>query len=146
VKHRGDRVRNPGGEMQMMIDVFFQQKAQEFRDQKRSPNRDQERQDAAQSNAEGADCELMLRAIYLPPSGQIPAYEWNCSDVNPPVHAWATIFLHRTEESLRGEGDLAFLKRAFGKLMLNFNWRVNRKDRPNGDVWIADAVKAATSI
>ena len=73
--------------------------------------------------------ELMLREIYLHPSGQIPAYEWNFSDVNPPVHAWATIFLHRTEEALRGEGDLAFLKRAFGKLMLNFNWWVNRKDR-----------------
>jgi len=73
--------------------------------------------------------ELMLRAIYLHPSGQIPAYEWNFSDVNPPVHAWATIFLDRTEEALRGQGDLAFLKRAFGKLMLNFNWWVNRKDR-----------------
>jgi hypothetical protein len=73
--------------------------------------------------------ELMLSAIYLHPNGQIPAYEWNFSDVNPPVHAWATIFLHRTEEALRGEGDLAFLKRAFGKLMLNFTWWVNRKDR-----------------
>jgi hypothetical protein len=71
----------------------------------------------------------MLRDIYLHPSGQIPAYEWNFSDVNPPVHAWATIFLHRTEEALRGEADIRFLKRAFGKLMLNFNWWVNRKDR-----------------
>jgi hypothetical protein len=73
--------------------------------------------------------ELVLRDIYLHPSGQIPAYEWNFSDVNPPVHAWATIFLHRTEEALRGEADIRFLKRAFGKLMLNFNWWVNRKDR-----------------
>jgi hypothetical protein len=73
--------------------------------------------------------ELMLREVYLHPSGQIPAYEWNFSDVNPPVHAWATIFLHRTEEALRGETDLAFLRRAFGKLMLNFTWWVNRKDR-----------------
>jgi hypothetical protein len=73
--------------------------------------------------------ELMLREIYLHPSGQIPAYEWNFSDVNPPVHAWATIFLHRTEEALRGEADFAFLRRAFGKLMLNFTWWVNRKDR-----------------
>jgi hypothetical protein len=73
--------------------------------------------------------ELMLTEIYLHPSGQIPAYEWNFSDVNPPVHAWATIFLHRTEEALRGEGDIKFLKRAFGKLILNFNWWVNRKDR-----------------
>ncbi len=73
--------------------------------------------------------DLMLRVGYLHPSGQIPAYEWNFSDVNPPVHAWATIFLHRTEEALHGKGDIAFLKRAFAKLMLNFNWWVNRKDR-----------------
>jgi hypothetical protein len=73
--------------------------------------------------------DLMLREIYLHPSGQIPAYEWNFSDVNPPVHAWATIFLYRTEQALRGQGDIAFLKRAFGKLMMNFTWWVNRKDR-----------------
>jgi hypothetical protein len=72
---------------------------------------------------------LMLREIYLHPSGQIPAYEWNFSDVNPPVHAWATLFLYRTEEALRGEGDLDFLKRSFSKLLLNFTWWVNRKDR-----------------
>ena len=47
--------------------------------------------------------ELMLRGAYLHPNGQIPAYEWNFSDVNPPVHAWATLFLHRTEQALRGE-------------------------------------------
>ena len=61
--------------------------------------------------------DLLLRQVYLHPTGQIPAYEWNFSDVNPPVHAWATIFLHRTEEALRGEADIRFLKRAFGKLM-----------------------------
>ena len=72
---------------------------------------------------------LMLRGVYLHPSGQIPAYEWNFSDVNPPVHAWATLFLHRTEEALRGEVDLDFLRSAFNKLMLNFTWWVNRKDR-----------------
>jgi hypothetical protein len=72
---------------------------------------------------------LMLREIYLHPSGQIPAYEWNFSDVNPPVHAWATIFLYRTEQALRGEGDIEFMKRSFGKLMANFTWWVNRKDR-----------------
>jgi hypothetical protein len=73
--------------------------------------------------------DLMLREIYLHPSGQIPAYEWNFSDVNPPVHAWASIFLYRTEQALRGVGDIAFLKRIFGKLMMNFTWWVNRKDR-----------------
>ena len=72
---------------------------------------------------------LMLRGVYLHPSGQMPAYEWNFSDVNPPVHAFATLFMHRTEQALRGEVDLDFLKSAFNKLVLNFTWWVNRKDR-----------------
>ncbi len=72
---------------------------------------------------------LMLTDDYLHPSGQVPAYEWNFSDVNPPVHAWATLFLHRTELALRGEADLDFLKRSFSKLAFNFAWWVNRKDR-----------------
>ncbi len=72
---------------------------------------------------------LMLGEFFLHPTGQIPAYEWNFSDVNPPVQAWATIFLYRSEQGLKGEGDLEFLKRAFAKLMLNFSWWVNRKDR-----------------
>jgi hypothetical protein len=72
---------------------------------------------------------LMLRARYLHPSGQIPAYEWNFSDVNPPVHAFATLFIHRSEQALRGESDYEFLKFAFNKLVLNFTWWVNRKDR-----------------
>jgi len=73
--------------------------------------------------------ELMLRGVYLHPSGQMPAYEWNFSDVNPPVHAFATLFLNRTEQSIRGETDVDFLKAAFNKLLLNFTWWVNRKDR-----------------
>jgi hypothetical protein len=73
--------------------------------------------------------ELMLREFFLHPTGQIPAYEWNFSDVNPPVHAFATIFLYRREQALKGKGDLEFLKRAFAKLLLNFSWWVNRKDR-----------------
>ncbi len=73
--------------------------------------------------------QLMLRASYLHPNGQMPAYEWNFSDVNPPVHAFATLFLHRTEQALRGETDVEFLKSAFNKLLLNFTWWVNRKDR-----------------
>src|SRR5262249_36986504 len=72
---------------------------------------------------------LMLRQLYLHPSGQMPAYEWNFSDVNPPVHAWATLFLHRTQLALRGEADWDFLRSAFNKLLLNFTWWVNRKDR-----------------
>ena len=53
----------------------------------------------------------MRGEFFLHPTGQIPAYEWNFSDVNPPVHAWATIFLYRTEQALKGKGDLEFLKR-----------------------------------
>jgi len=73
--------------------------------------------------------DLLLDQVYLHPTGQIPAYEWNFSDVNPPVHAWATIFLYRTEQALRGKTDLEFLTRVFGKLTANFGWWVNRKDR-----------------
>jgi len=73
---------------------------------------------------------LMLRNLYAHPNGQIPAYEWNFSDVNPPVHAWATLFLYRIETQL-GRSDLRFLERSFQGLMLNFNWWVNRKD-PEG--------------
>jgi len=72
---------------------------------------------------------LMLQGLYLHPSGQLPAYEWNFSDVNPPVHAWATLLLHRTELASRGEADVDFLRVAFRKLLLNFTWWVNRKDR-----------------
>jgi len=73
--------------------------------------------------------QLMLRATYLHPNGQMPAYEWNFSDVNPPVHAWATLFLHYTDKALRGKNDVNFLKSMFNKLLLNFTWWVNRKDR-----------------
>jgi hypothetical protein len=73
--------------------------------------------------------ELLLQEVFLHPSGQLPAYEWNFSDVNPPVHAWAAIFLHRTERALGRPVDVEFLKRCFGKLMLNFSWWINRKDR-----------------
>jgi hypothetical protein len=72
--------------------------------------------------------DLMLRGVYLHPNGQMPAYEWNFSDVNPPVHAWATLFLYRTEKAL-GKEDMDFLKSTFNKLLLNFTWWVNRKDR-----------------
>jgi hypothetical protein len=73
--------------------------------------------------------DLMLQEFFLHPTGQMPAYEWNFSDTNPPVHAWATIFLYRTEQALRGKSDLEFLKRSSAKLLLNFSWWVNRKDR-----------------
>ena len=73
--------------------------------------------------------DLLLQEYFIHPTGQIPAYEWNFSSVNPPVHAWASIFLYRTEQTLHGTGDIEFLKRSFAKLMLNFGWWVNRQDR-----------------
>src|SRR5881296_1786930 len=73
--------------------------------------------------------DLMLQDFYLHPNGQIPAYEWNFSDVNPPVHAWATLFLTRVLTARSGEADVSFLKSAFSKLLCNFTWWVNRKDR-----------------
>jgi len=73
---------------------------------------------------------LMLRSLYAHPNGQIPAYEWNFSDVNPPVHAWATLYLYKVERDL-GREDIKFLERSFHGLMRNFNWWTNRKD-PQG--------------
>jgi len=73
--------------------------------------------------------DLMLRTNYLHPNGQLPAYEWNFGDVNPPVHAWSTIFAYRLQRARRGKGDIEWLERSFQKLLLNFTWWVNRKDR-----------------
>jgi hypothetical protein len=72
---------------------------------------------------------LMLRERYMHPNGQIPAYEWNFGDVNPPVHAWSTIFTYFLEQAKTGEGNREWLKSSFQKLLLNFTWWVNRKDR-----------------
>jgi hypothetical protein len=72
---------------------------------------------------------LMILNRYLHPNGQMPAYEWNFSDVNPPVHAFATLFIMRAEQAATGEVDIDFLKQIFNKLLLNFTWWVNRKDR-----------------
>ena len=73
--------------------------------------------------------DLMLSESYLHPNGQIPAYEWNFGDVNPPVHPWATIFTYRLEKARTGQSDVAWLERSFQKLLLNFTWWLNRKDR-----------------
>ena len=73
-----------------------------------------------------AQLELMLSDVYLHPSGQIPAYEWNFGDVNPPVHAWATLFAFAAGE--RSDQHTDFLRDAFKKLLLNFSWWINRKD------------------
>ena len=80
--------------------------------------------------------DLMLSPPYLHPSGQIPAYEWNFSDVNPPVHALATLLLHRLDAATQGDDvDLPFLKESFAKLLLNFTWWVNRKDPAGHNVF-----------
>ena len=71
----------------------------------------------------------MLEQQYLHPSGQIPAYEWNFGDVNPPVHAWATIFTYRLEKARRGQGGVAWPEGALQKLPLNFTGGGNREDR-----------------
>ena len=73
---------------------------------------------------------LLLREWYMHPNGQLPAYEWAFSDVNPPVHAWACWRVYK-KTGPRGRRDRAFLERAFQKLLLNFTWWVNRKD-PDG--------------
>ena len=80
--------------------------------------------------------DLMLRNDYLHPNGQLPAYEWNFGDVNPPVHAWATMQLYLIDKERRGgSGDIEFLKYAFSKLLVNFTWWVNRKDRTGANVF-----------
>ncbi|PSB26680.1 MGH1-like glycoside hydrolase domain-containing protein [Stenomitos frigidus] len=80
--------------------------------------------------------ELMLQEDYMHPNGQMPAYEWNFGDVNPPVHAWATWEIYtRDREQNKGVGDVNFLKYAFSKLLINFTWWVNRKDTIGNNVF-----------
>ncbi|SKB25209.1 MGH1-like glycoside hydrolase domain-containing protein [Maribacter arcticus] len=78
---------------------------------------------------------LFTKEWYMSPNGQIPAYEWNFSDVNPPVQAWSTLQIYKTDKAKTGEGDIKFLKRMFNKLSLNFNWWVNRLDRNDNNVF-----------
>jgi hypothetical protein len=79
--------------------------------------------------------ELMLRSMYLHPNGQIPAYEWNFSDVNPPVHAWAVLFMHMLGKSHGQPLSFDYLRNVFHRLALNFNWWVNRKDASGHNVF-----------
>ncbi|MCJ7467082.1 MAG: glucosidase [Maribacter sp.] len=78
---------------------------------------------------------LFTKEWYMAPNGQIPAYEWAFSDVNPPVQAWAAINIYQTEKSKTGKGDTSFLKRMFNKLALNFTWWVNRLDSHQKNVF-----------
>ena len=78
---------------------------------------------------------LLMREWYMHPNGQLPAYEWAFSDVNPPVHAWAALRVYQMDGALTGKFDRAFLERVFHKLMLNFTWWVNRKDRDGRNIF-----------
>jgi hypothetical protein len=78
---------------------------------------------------------LLLREWYMHPNGQLPAYEWAFGDVNPPVHAWAAWRVYKIEQRITGKADRAFLERVFHKLLLNFNWWVNRKDSEGHNVF-----------
>ncbi|MBX2921747.1 MAG: glucosidase [Chitinophagaceae bacterium] len=71
---------------------------------------------------------LIMREWYMKPDGQLPAYEWNFSDVNPPVQGWAALQVYYIEKKKAGRGDIIFLKKAFQKLLINFTWWLNRKD------------------
>lgn len=79
--------------------------------------------------------DLFTREWYMHPNGQLPAYEWNFGDVNPPVHAWATFRTFKIERKMYGRQDLDFLERVFQKLLLNFTWWVNRKDADGKNVF-----------
>jgi hypothetical protein len=78
---------------------------------------------------------LIMREWYMKPDGQLPAYEWNFSDVNPPVHAWAAMQIYNIEKKQKGSGDIVFLKKIFQKLLINFTWWINRKDRNGNNIF-----------
>ncbi|HQU83136.1 MAG TPA: hypothetical protein PKY59_08435 [Pyrinomonadaceae bacterium] len=78
---------------------------------------------------------LLLREWYMHPNGQIPAYEWAFGDVNPPVHAWASLRVYQIEAKRKGKADRVFLEKVFHKLLLNFTWWVNRKDAEGNNVF-----------
>ncbi|MEM1136510.1 MAG: glucosidase [Bacteroidota bacterium] len=78
---------------------------------------------------------LMLREYYMHPNGQIPAYEWNFSDVNPPVHAWGAWKVYLIEKEMTGKADIDFLATIFHKLLMNFTWWVNQKDSEGNNLF-----------
>lgn len=78
---------------------------------------------------------VILREYYMHPNGQIPAYEWNFSDVNPPVHAWSVWYVFEADRKKNGVPDWDFLERSFQKLLMNFTWWVNQKDASGTDIF-----------
>ncbi|BDA69505.1 hypothetical protein CAL7716_036710 [Calothrix sp. PCC 7716] len=79
--------------------------------------------------------DILTREWFMHPNGQLPAYEWAFSDVNPPVHAWATWRVYQIEQKMYGRADRQFLEQVFQKLLLNFTWWVNRKDAEGNNVF-----------
>ena len=79
---------------------------------------------------------LLTKEWYMHPNGQLPAYEWSFSDVNPPVHGWATWRVYKIDQKLNdGKGDRRFLEEVFHKLLLNFTWWINKKDYKGNNVF-----------
>lgn len=78
---------------------------------------------------------LLTLEWFMHPNGQLPAYEWNFSDVNPPVHAWAAFRVFKIDEVKTGKPDLLFLEGVFQKLLMNFTWWVNKKDHNGNSVF-----------
>ena len=78
---------------------------------------------------------LIMREWFMKPDGQLPAYEWHFSDVNPPVQAWAAMQVYRIEKKATGKGDIHFLKKVFHKLIINFTWWINRKDASGNNIF-----------
>lgn len=78
---------------------------------------------------------LLTKEWYIHPNGQLPAYEWDFSDVNPPVHAWSTFRVFKIDEKINGKPDIPFLESVFQKLLLNFTWWVNRKDKNDNNIF-----------
>ena len=78
---------------------------------------------------------LLLHEWYMHPNGQLPAYEWAFSDVNPPVHAWSAWHLYKRDKTTTGKGDIDFLESVFHRLLLNFTWWVNRKDAEDNNIF-----------
>ncbi|MGJ7030718.1 MGH1-like glycoside hydrolase domain-containing protein [Niabella hirudinis] len=78
---------------------------------------------------------LLMREWFTKPDGQLPSYEWNFSDVNPPVQAWAAMEIYEIEKKMKGKGDIDFLKKVFNKLTINFTWWINRKDLKGDNIF-----------
>jgi hypothetical protein len=89
---------------------------------------------------------LIMREWYMKPDGQLPAYEWHFSDVNPPVHAWAALGVYNVEKTMTGKGDITFLKKIFHKLIINFTWWINIKDAQGNSIFQGGFLGSLTGV